>query len=358
MPRPAPLRRLTGAEHTGPPPGASTSSASTPTTTTGSCCPFAIQHRTHVALTPRDDGVVRVASTFDDARPSRCRSPSSTSLPGAARRGRRVGARIRSGSPGRCSARSGADAASVTGVDLAFTSDVPVGAGLSSSAAIEGADGVGAQRRRGSLGLDRVALAQGRPHRRERGRRRPDRDHGPDGVDARPGGCRDLPRLPLARGDGRRPRLRRRRPRAARDGHRREALARDRRLRRAPRLVRARRRDHGRAGAARRHRSTTCRARPSSWTTSPSAACATSSPRTSGCSTPCARCASTGPTAIGDLLVASHASMRDDFEISVPELDTAVEAALAVGRRRRAHDRRRLRRRGDRARRARPGASR
>lgn len=38
-----------------------------------------------------------------------------------------------------------------------------------------------------------------------------------------------------------------------------------------------------------------------------------------------------GPRTIGDLLVASHASMRDDFEISVPELDTAVEAALAAG---------------------------
>jgi galactokinase len=38
-----------------------------------------------------------------------------------------------------------------------------------------------------------------------------------------------------------------------------------------------------------------------------------------------------GPRAIGDLLVASHVSMRDDFEISVPELDTAVEAALAAG---------------------------
>ena len=38
-----------------------------------------------------------------------------------------------------------------------------------------------------------------------------------------------------------------------------------------------------------------------------------------------------GPSAIGDLLVASHASMRDDFEISVAELDTAVEAALAAG---------------------------
>lgn len=38
-----------------------------------------------------------------------------------------------------------------------------------------------------------------------------------------------------------------------------------------------------------------------------------------------------GARAIGDLLVASHASMRDDFEISVAELDTAVEAALAAG---------------------------
>ena len=38
-----------------------------------------------------------------------------------------------------------------------------------------------------------------------------------------------------------------------------------------------------------------------------------------------------GPAAVGDLLVASHASMRDDFEISVPELDTAVEAALSAG---------------------------
>lgn len=37
------------------------------------------------------------------------------------------------------------------------------------------------------------------------------------------------------------------------------------------------------------------------------------------------------PRALGPLLVASHASMRDDFEISVPELDTAVETALAMG---------------------------
>ena len=35
--------------------------------------------------------------------------------------------------------------------------------------------------------------------------------------------------------------------------------------------------------------------------------------------------------AVGELFVASHASMRDDFEISCPELDAAVEAALEAG---------------------------
>ena len=42
--------------------------------------------------------------------------------------------------------------ASVTGVDLAIASDVPIGAGLSSSAAIEGAVAVGARTTRGASG--------------------------------------------------------------------------------------------------------------------------------------------------------------------------------------------------------------
>jgi galactokinase len=41
--------------------------------------------------------------------------------------------------------------------------------------------------------------------------------------------------------------------------------------------------------------------------------------------------AESGPAAIGDLLLASHASMRDDFEISTAELDLAVEAAVGAG---------------------------
>ncbi len=38
-----------------------------------------------------------------------------------------------------------------------------------------------------------------------------------------------------------------------------------------------------------------------------------------------------GPAAIGELMDASHRSMRDDFEISIPELDLAVETAQSNG---------------------------
>ncbi|WP_104117894.1 galactokinase [Arthrobacter sp. B1805] len=41
--------------------------------------------------------------------------------------------------------------------------------------------------------------------------------------------------------------------------------------------------------------------------------------------------ASKGPAQLGSLLIASHASMRDDFEISCPELDAAVDASLEAG---------------------------
>lgn len=41
--------------------------------------------------------------------------------------------------------------------------------------------------------------------------------------------------------------------------------------------------------------------------------------------------ATSGPRSIGELLDASHRSMRDDFEISVPELDLAAETALENG---------------------------
>jgi galactokinase len=37
------------------------------------------------------------------------------------------------------------------------------------------------------------------------------------------------------------------------------------------------------------------------------------------------------PRAIGSLLTEGHASLRDDFEVSVPELDACVDAAVAAG---------------------------
>jgi galactokinase len=38
-----------------------------------------------------------------------------------------------------------------------------------------------------------------------------------------------------------------------------------------------------------------------------------------------------GLAAIGELLTASHASLRDDYQVTVPEVDTAVAAALEAG---------------------------
>jgi galactokinase len=40
---------------------------------------------------------------------------------------------------------------------------------------------------------------------------------------------------------------------------------------------------------------------------------------------------SSGPKSIGHLLYSSHESMRDDFEISIDELDCAVETAMGIG---------------------------
>ena len=53
--------------------------------------------------------------------------------------------------------------------------------------------------------------------------------------------------------------------------------------------------------------------------------------------------------ALAALLDASHASLRDDYEVSVPEVERTVERMKAAGAAGRAHHGRRLRRR-------RPGA--
>ncbi len=124
----------------------------------GFVLPFAIQHRTYVALGRRDDGVLRVASTFDDEVIEVAVADIPSLFP-AGREGVAEWARYPLGVAWALVHASGQDAAALSGADLAFSSDVPVGAGLSSSAAIESATAVALTEIWG-LDLDRVALAQ------------------------------------------------------------------------------------------------------------------------------------------------------------------------------------------------------
>ncbi|WP_253691863.1 galactokinase [Cellulosimicrobium protaetiae] len=100
----------------------------------GLCLPIALPHRTYVALRPRTDSVVRLASaqapgetwttTLDDVAPGTVAGWGSYVVGVAwALRGHLVA--------------QGADPAAITGFDAAVDSSVPFGAGLSSSAALE-----------------------------------------------------------------------------------------------------------------------------------------------------------------------------------------------------------------------------
>ena len=118
--------------------------------------PFAIGGRTVVALGTRDDRRIRVVSTFDEVPVEVALNDLDALFPD--RRDEIVEwARYPLGVA--WALLSGRDAADAVGVDLAIASDVPVGAGLSSSAAIEGAT-ASALNDVWGLGLDRVALAQ------------------------------------------------------------------------------------------------------------------------------------------------------------------------------------------------------
>ena len=92
-------------------------------------------------------------------------------------------------------------------------------------------------------------------------------------------------------------------------------------------VLRAGRADPGRAGAAGRDRgrpgpaaTASCCAGPGTW-----------SPRTSGCWRTVAALHAGRVADIGPLLSASHASMRDDFEITVPRVDLIAATAEAAG---------------------------
>jgi len=293
----------------------------------GFVLPFAIQQRTHVALGTRADGRIRVVSTFDanavevgldaldDLFPANSGVPEWAAYP--------------LGVAWALLHATGRSAAEVTGVDLAIASDVPIGAGLSSSAAIEGAVAT-ALNDTWSLGLDRVGLARvGRTAENEAvgaptgimdqmasmlGRADAaifldcrsleasvvdlgfadaglqlvvidtgvKHSHATGGYGQRRAACErgaatmGVPALRDVSVDDL--------PRAA-------ELMDDVTFRRVRHIVTENQRVLDTVETLREH----------------------------------------GPRAIGDLLLASHASMRADFEISVPELDTAVDAAMAAG---------------------------
>ncbi|MGV9768034.1 galactokinase [Microbacterium sp. NPDC003461] len=300
----------------------------------GFVLPFAIDRRTYAAVAPRADGNIRVASTFDSDPVELPLAELAATFAGEA------GAAVRRGDVPEWAAyplgvawaaldASGRAPHTVTGLDIAFASDVPVGAGLSSSAAIEGAAAF-ALDELWQLGLEGIQLAQvGRTAENEA-------VGAPTGIMdqvssmlGRPDAatfldCRSLEFEPVDLG-------------FAREGlvllvidtqvthahstggyrDRRDACERGARLLGVPAL-----RDVAVAELDRAREvldDVTYR-------------------RVRHIVTENQRVLDTvrtlrehGPRAIGELLLASHASMRDDFEISVAELDTAVDTAVAAG---------------------------
>jgi galactokinase len=118
----------------------------------GFVLPFAIDRRTIVAAGARADAVIRVASTFSDDVVEIALGDLDAARGQAGWADYPLGVAWALG-------RSGADLAAVPGVDLVIDSNVPVGAGLSSSAAIECAVAL-ALDDLWRLGLARPALAR------------------------------------------------------------------------------------------------------------------------------------------------------------------------------------------------------
>lgn len=292
----------------------------------GFVLPFAIEHRTHVALGRRDDARIRVVSTFDPVPVEVAIADLDAIFPDD-REAVPEWARYPLGVAWALMRSSGTTP--TAGVDLAFASDVPVGAGLSSSAAIESAT-ASALNDAWQLGLDRVALAQiGRTA----------ENHA---VGA-PTGIMDQMASMLGRADAA----------TFLDCRSLDTQSVDLGFAKAglELLVIDTGVTHSHATGGYGERRASCelgakimgvpairdltivdldRARElmDDVTFRRVRHIVTENQRVLDTID---ALAADGPLAIGDLLVASHASMRDDFEISVAELDTAVEASLAAG---------------------------
>lgn len=289
----------------------------------GFVLPFAIAQRTAAAVALRDDDVIRVRSTFSDdaVEVSLADLDARIAAGGLDWAGYPLGVAW--------ALRAAAPDAAARGVDIALASEVPVGAGLSSSAAIEGAVASALNDVWGA-GLDKVALA------------RVGRTAENDAVGA-PTGIMDQMASMLGEADAATfldCRTLETRPVAL--GFAEAGLA----ILVVDTLV-----EHAHSSGGYRERRASCEKGAAAFGVPalrdltvddlPRAAeilddvtfrrvrhIVTENQRVLDT---VAALDADGPRAIGDLLTASHASMRDDFEISVPELDLAVETALAAG---------------------------
>ena len=275
----------------------------------GFVLPLAIDRACTVRVGPPTDAHA-VQARIGTSSPGGLRSPP-TARPtrdGRTRRG--------DGSSPASSAPSRDRGSPVAPADVDVDTTVPVGSGLSSSSALAVALTL-------ALGGDAARPGRGRPRRlgrRDAGHRRAGRAHGPARVAVRTGRSRAADRLPR------------------RDGH---ARSRSRRRSRCSSCTAA------------------CPARSSGPSTRPDAPSARPSPPRSGSR----HCATQPPTQVrdsparasrrrrerracsrrptrsraatcrcsGPLLLESHASLRDDFGVSTPELDTLVDVLVASG---------------------------
>jgi len=295
----------------------------------GFVLPFATPHRTHVALGTRTDGRIRVVSTFDPVPVEVALADLDALFPSDGDLRVPEWSAYPLGVAWALLHAAALTADAVTGVDLAFASDVPVGAGLSSSAALEGATAA-ALSAAWDLSLDGATLAQV-------GRRAENEAVGaPTGIMDQMAStlgqpdaaifldCRTLQTQVIDLGfapAGLELVVIDTRVKHAHStggyGERRASCEQGAAIMGVPSL-----RDVSVADLDRARElmdDVTFRRVRHVVTENQRVLDTVEALRTDG------------PRAIGGLLDASHVSMRDDFEISVPELDTAVEAAVAAG---------------------------